>query len=52
MLLVRLGLRAGEVVVLNLEDLNWEDGLIRIRRKGAVGYNFHCHRTSVMPPAS
>jgi site-specific recombinase XerD len=33
-LLARLGLRAGEVVGLNLEDLDWEDGLIRIRRKG------------------
>jgi len=35
MLLARLGLRAGEVVALNLEDLDWEEGLIRIRRKGA-----------------
>jgi site-specific recombinase XerD len=34
MLLARLGLRAGEVVALNLEDLDWEDGVIRIRRKG------------------
>jgi len=34
-LLARLGLRAGEVVALNLEDLDWEEGLIRIRRKGA-----------------
>ena len=34
MLLARLGLRPGEVVALNLEDLDWEDGLIRIRRKG------------------
>lgn len=34
MLLARLGLRAGEVVALNLEDLDWENGLIRIRRKG------------------
>jgi len=28
-------LRAGEVVALNLEDLDWAEGLIRIRRKGA-----------------
>lgn len=35
MLLARLGLRAGEVVALNLEDLGWEEGLIRVRRKGA-----------------
>jgi site-specific recombinase XerD len=34
-LLARLGLRAGEVVALNLKDLDWEEGLIRIRRKGA-----------------
>lgn len=34
MLLARLGLRAGEVVALNLEDLDWEHGLMRIRRKG------------------
>jgi site-specific recombinase XerD len=33
-LLARLGLRAGEVVGLNLEDLDWANGLIRIRRKG------------------
>src|SRR5262249_16247855 len=30
MLLARLGLRAGEVVALNLEDFDWEEGLIRI----------------------
>jgi integrase len=35
MLLARLGLRAGEVVALNLDDLDWEEGLLRIRRKGA-----------------
>jgi integrase len=35
MLLARLGLRAGEVVGLNLEDLDWGNGLIRIRRKGS-----------------
>jgi site-specific recombinase XerD len=35
LLLARLGLRAGEVVTLNLEDLDWESGLIRIRRKGS-----------------
>jgi site-specific recombinase XerD len=35
LLLARLGLRAGEVVTLNLEDLDWENGIIRIRRKGS-----------------
>ena len=34
LLLARLGLRAGEVVQLNLEDIDWENGVIRIRRKG------------------
>jgi integrase len=34
LLLARLGLRAGEVVRLNLEDIDWENGVIRIRRKG------------------
>src|ERR1039457_5590613 len=26
---------SGEVVALNLDDLDWEEGLLRIRRKGA-----------------
>ena len=34
LLLARLGLRAGEVVGLNLEDIDWEEGLIAIRGKG------------------
>jgi site-specific recombinase XerD len=34
LLLARLGLRAGEVVRLNLEDIDWEHGVIKIRRKG------------------
>jgi site-specific recombinase XerD len=33
LLLARLGVRAGEVVRLNLEDLDWEHGLVRICRK-------------------
>lgn len=35
MLLARLGLRAGEVVALRLEDLHWTSGEIVIRGKGA-----------------
>ena len=35
MLLARLGLRAGEVVALRLEDLHWTIGEIVIRGKGA-----------------
>jgi len=34
-LLARLGLRAGEIVGLNLEDFDWDNGVIRIRRKGS-----------------
>jgi site-specific recombinase XerD len=34
LLLARLGLRAGEVVRLNLEDLDWENGHITIYGKG------------------
>jgi integrase/recombinase XerD len=35
LLLARLGLRAGEVVDLMLEDLDWEAGELRIRSSGA-----------------
>ena len=34
LLLARLGLRAGEVVTLTLDDINWEAGLITVRGKG------------------
>ena len=34
LLLARLGLRAGEVVEMNLEDLDWEAGEILVRGKG------------------
>jgi integrase/recombinase XerD len=34
LLLARLGLRAGEVVALTLEDLEWQTGWIRVRGKG------------------
>lgn len=33
LLLARLGLRAGEIVRMRLEDVNWRDGEILIRRK-------------------
>jgi site-specific recombinase XerC len=33
LLLARLGLRAGEVVTLTLEDIDWEAGLITVRSK-------------------
>jgi len=34
LLLARLGLRAGEVVALDLDDIDWKEGLITIRGKG------------------
>jgi len=34
LLLARLGLRAGEVVHLNLDDIDWDAGELRIRGKG------------------
>jgi site-specific recombinase XerD len=36
LLLARLGLRAGEVVALRLEDLRWHEGEIIVRGKGGV----------------
>ncbi len=36
LLLARLGLRAGEVVALELDDLRWRDGEIVVRGKGLV----------------
>jgi site-specific recombinase XerD len=36
LLLVRLGLRAGEVVALQLEDINWRAGEILVRGKGLL----------------
>jgi integrase/recombinase XerD len=35
LLLARLGLRAGEVVALSLDDLDWEAGELLVRSKGA-----------------
>ena len=34
LLLARLGLRAGEVVVLRLDDIDWDTGLITVKGKG------------------
>ena len=34
LLLARLGLRSGEVAFLELDDLDWEAGLVRVRGKG------------------
>jgi site-specific recombinase XerD len=34
LLLARLGLRAGEVVALRLDDFDWETGLVTVRGKG------------------
>lgn len=34
LLLARMGLRAGEVAGLRLDDVNWREGIVRIRGKG------------------
>jgi site-specific recombinase XerD len=62
LLLARLGLRAGEVVGLSLEDLDWDNGLIRICRKGSrwaqlplpsdVGAAIAAYLQSDRPPCS
>ena len=44
LLLARLGLRAGEVVALRLEDINWRAGEILVRGKGLV------HDRMPLPP--
>jgi integrase/recombinase XerD len=44
LLLARLGLRASEVVLLELEDLDWEAGQVRVCGKGG-------HRTALPLPA-
>lgn len=35
LLLARLGLRAGEIVAMTLDDINWEAGVLTIRGKGS-----------------
>ncbi len=44
LLLVRLGLRAGEVVAMQLDDIDWRAGEIIIRGKGAI------HERLPLPP--
>jgi integrase len=34
LLLVRLGLRAGDIVSMRLHDIDWDDGTLRVRGKG------------------
>jgi site-specific recombinase XerC len=34
LLLARLGLRAGEIAGIDLEDIDWNEGLLHLRRKG------------------
>ncbi len=44
LLLVRLGLRAGEIITLNLDDIDWRSGIITIHGKGS-------HRSQMpLPP--
>lgn len=44
LLLARLGLRAGEVIALELDDLNWRTGEIMVRGKGLI-----CDRLPLLP---
>lgn len=46
MLLWRLGLRAGEVTGLLLEDIDWRNGVILVRGKGNAMSRCHCPSTS------
>ena len=46
LLLARLGLRAGEVVRLTLEDIDWEAGVLIIRGKGAGKTTCRCPEMS------
>lgn len=43
-LLVRLGLRRGEIAGLGLDDIDWRAGTIRVRGKG------NCHERLPLPP--
>lgn len=62
LLLARLGLRAGEVVALNLEDIDWEAGQMTVRGKGGrrvqlplpadVGEAVACYLRSARPPCA
>jgi site-specific recombinase XerD len=40
LLLARLGLRASEVVFLELEDIDWQSGTLRVRGKGGPRHTF------------
>ena len=44
LLLVRLGLRAGEIITLGLEDIDWRSGIITVHGKGS-------HRSQMPLPA-
>jgi integrase/recombinase XerD len=49
LLLARLGLRAGEVVALDLGDIRWRTGSSSFAGKGAPWTACPCHRTSGKP---
>lgn len=38
LLLARLGLRAGEIVALELDDIDWENGQLAVRSKKGAGW--------------
>ncbi|UFS85112.1 MULTISPECIES: tyrosine-type recombinase/integrase [Rhizobium] len=48
-MLVRLGLRAGEVAKLKLDDLDWRAGEIFVRAREAASNTFPCRPMSAKP---
>jgi site-specific recombinase XerD len=46
LILARLGLRAGEIRALTLEDLDWKEGLITVRGRLAAFPSYHYQKTS------
>jgi len=46
LILARLGLRAGEIRALTLEDLDWKEGLITVRGKAGAFPSYHYQKTS------
>lgn len=48
LLLARLGLRAGDVAGLRLDDIEWTSGMLRLSGKARHKFGCHYRRTSVM----
>ena len=48
LLLARLGLRAGDVLMMRLSDIAWDKGMIRVRGKAVERYGCRCRRMRAM----